>query len=58
MEYTNFLEKNQKLQHQIKAVPLNIILCRTMINFLLKKSKNSRFYGTLSLSAWAILATW
>jgi hypothetical protein len=29
-----------------------------MINFLLKKSKNSRFYGTLSLSAWAILATW
>jgi hypothetical protein len=66
MEIGNFLEKNQRLEHQIQAIILKIISCRIMCNFFNSKKvknqdligKTSYFFGTLPFSPWAPLTTW
>ena len=66
MVLANFLEKNQRFQHQIQAVTLKITSYTTVHNFFDYKKikikdfvyKTNFFLGTLLLSPRAILATW
>jgi hypothetical protein len=49
MELANFLEKNQRLQHQIQGVTLKILSRRIMCNFFPKKKvKIQDFMGKTS----------